>query len=267
MCGFRRDRLGVLRAARGHEERVSGSCLQPTVSPRRIEHWTASRLGRRVVRRPQRVEASALRAAAVGVSREPSERPGAGPGPGSSGEAGAGTRARGAPQGAEWGLSSARRLSLGASAPRQMGLTVAPQGYTLGHRVPLVGWVAVCEPQPDHPRSTQTTPLTAAGAPVSDRPFTRTGLLGFVGPVSSPTPGPTPPGQCSAPNVTLPPARQRSLYELRPQLHAHLQPRRPGPHPSPPACGTPPSHGRPGRGPGFHCPQPLVAGPAAWPAS
>lgn len=160
------------------------------------------------------------------------------------------------------GLSSARRLSLGASAPRQMGLTVAPQGYTLGHRVPLVGWVAVCEPQPDHPRSTQTAPLTAAGAPVSDRPFTRTGLLGFVGPVSSPTPGPTPPGQCSAPNVTLPPARQHSLYELRPQLHAHLQPRRPGPHPSPPACGTPPSHGRPGRGPGFHCPQPLVAGPA-----
>nr|KAF6394465.1 disco interacting protein 2-like protein A [Rousettus aegyptiacus] len=28
----------------------------------------------------------------------------------------------------------------------------------------------------------QTAPLTAAGAPVSDRPFTRTGLLGFVGP-------------------------------------------------------------------------------------
>lgn len=42
--------------------------------------------------------------------------------------------------------------------------------------------MAVCEPQPDSPRSTQTAPLTAAGAPVSDRPFTRTGLLGFVGP-------------------------------------------------------------------------------------
>lgn len=68
---------------------------------------------------------------------------------------------------------------------------------------PLAGGVAVCEPQPDSPRSTQTAPLTAAGAPVSDRPFTRTGLLGFVGPVSSPAPGPLPP------TATLPPARGR----------------------------------------------------------
>lgn len=30
----------------------------------------------------------------------------------------------------------------------------------------------------------QTTPLSPAGMPVSDRPFTRTSLLGFVGPVS-----------------------------------------------------------------------------------
>ncbi|XP_037685899.1 disco-interacting protein 2 homolog A isoform X2 [Choloepus didactylus] len=30
----------------------------------------------------------------------------------------------------------------------------------------------------------ETTPVTAAGAPVSDRPFTRTGLLGFIGPDS-----------------------------------------------------------------------------------
>lgn len=30
----------------------------------------------------------------------------------------------------------------------------------------------------------QAIPLTAAGVPVSDQPFTRTGLLGFVGPVS-----------------------------------------------------------------------------------
>lgn len=30
----------------------------------------------------------------------------------------------------------------------------------------------------------QTVPVTAGGAPVSDRPFTRTGLLGFIGPVS-----------------------------------------------------------------------------------
>lgn len=27
--------------------------------------------------------------------------------------------------------------------------------------------------------------MTAAGVPVSDQPFTRTGLLGFVGPVST----------------------------------------------------------------------------------
>lgn len=31
----------------------------------------------------------------------------------------------------------------------------------------------------------QTVPVTAGGAPVSDRPFTRTGLLGFIGPVSA----------------------------------------------------------------------------------
>ena len=31
----------------------------------------------------------------------------------------------------------------------------------------------------------QTIPVTSSGVPVSDRPFTRTSLLGFVGPVSS----------------------------------------------------------------------------------
>lgn len=41
-------------------------------------------------------------------------------------------------------------------------------------------------------RSVQTVPVTAGGVPVSDRPFTRTGLLGFVGPVSSPTTRPRP---------------------------------------------------------------------------
>lgn len=37
MCGFQCDRLGVLRTARGHEERLSGLCFQPTVSPPCIE--------------------------------------------------------------------------------------------------------------------------------------------------------------------------------------------------------------------------------------
>uniref|UniRef100_A0A8C9DG78 Disco interacting A n=1 Tax=Prolemur simus TaxID=1328070 RepID=A0A8C9DG78_PROSS len=32
----------------------------------------------------------------------------------------------------------------------------------------------------------ETVPVTAGGVPVSDRPFTRTGLLGFIGPVSMP---------------------------------------------------------------------------------
>lgn len=30
----------------------------------------------------------------------------------------------------------------------------------------------------------QTIPVTSSGIPISDRPFTRTSLLGFVGPVS-----------------------------------------------------------------------------------
>lgn len=31
----------------------------------------------------------------------------------------------------------------------------------------------------------QTVPVISSGLPISDRPFTRTSLLGFVGPVSS----------------------------------------------------------------------------------
>eukprot|EP00069_Balaena_mysticetus_P006562 bmy_18699T0 len=36
--------------------------------------------------------------------------------------------------------------------------------------------------QPASPQPAQTVPVTAGGAPISDRPFTRTGLLGFIGP-------------------------------------------------------------------------------------
>uniref|UniRef100_K7E101 Disco interacting A n=1 Tax=Monodelphis domestica TaxID=13616 RepID=K7E101_MONDO len=34
----------------------------------------------------------------------------------------------------------------------------------------------------------ETIPVTAGGVPISDQPFTRTGLLGFIGPVSAPGP-------------------------------------------------------------------------------
>lgn len=93
-----------------------------------------------------------------------------------------------------------------ASAPRQMRGMVAPRA-TPCPTGPWAGGVAVCEPQPDSPRSTQTAPLTAAGAPVSDRPFTRTGLLGFVGPVSSPAPGPAP-RSLRGPSLPRPPCPQ-----------------------------------------------------------
>jgi len=45
----------------------------------------------------------------------------------------------------------------------------------------------------------QAIPVTAAGVPVSDQPFTRTGLLGFVGPVSVSDP----PGALCCPDSQL----------------------------------------------------------------
>lgn len=48
--------------------------------------------------------------------------------------------------------------------------------------LPSSHWVVCCLMSSS--LSWQTVPVTADGVPVSDRPFTRTGLLGFIGPVS-----------------------------------------------------------------------------------
>lgn len=106
---------------------------------------------------------------------------------------------KGTPLGPKEGLVSQQRLWLGAAPPlgthgnSRLG---APPGWQAmcGPSSPACPPPVTYGPQPDRSplRPVQTVPVTAGGAPVSDRPFTRTGLLGFIGPVSTPPPGPGP---------------------------------------------------------------------------
>lgn len=66
--------------------------------------------------------------------------------------------------------------ALQSLAPQNTGIFTA-LGCVWGSHLPT-------SPQPDISCSIQTVPVTVEGAPVSERPFTRTGLLGFIGPVS-----------------------------------------------------------------------------------
>lgn len=149
--------------------------------------------------------------------------------------------------------------------------TVAPQGHTLVHGSRWRdGWLSASHSLTTA-RSTQTAPLTAAGTPISDRPFTRTGLLGFVGPVSSPTQGLRPPGQCSQPRISpclQPVSIQCPCPALPTTVLPPPAPNAPGPPPEPtslwdpslPRLPWPQLRCRPGHGPSFHVP----SAPRGW---